>query len=160
MHPRSRLSQWLCLLLLAAAVAGCRMQTEPLPAGRRPSVQVDPCADRLHELCGRLLQYHSRHGQLPESLDELPASLSHGDTPAVCPRSGLPYTYRRRGVVVPDQSGVVIVYDSTPCHSGMRWGVLVDDLGSRTASTARVVLLPDRALQSALDAASAEEHPR
>jgi hypothetical protein len=48
-----------------------------------------------------------------------------------------------------DGPGLLIVYDATPCHSGMRWGILVEETGKSEALTARVVLLCEKALQAA-----------
>ena len=140
----------LCGLLLAALATGCQVQSEPVVTERRPSVKMDPCADQLHVLCGRLLLYHSRHRRLPQSLEELAAAQSDSAVSAVCPVSRLPYVYNSRGVLLPGHSGLLIVHDATACHSGMRWGVLVDGAGSRRPFTARVVLLSERVFQSAM----------
>ncbi len=140
---------WIALGVLAA---GCQMEEGSVPAERRPSVRIDPCAERLHDLCGQLLLQHSLDGKFPPSLDQLPGIGGPDAAQLTCPVSGLPYVYAPDGLRIAGRSGLLIVYDATPCHSGMRWGVLVDGLGGGKAVTMRVVLLPEDSLRSAAKA--------
>ena len=95
-----------------------------------PISNTDPCAERLHALCGPLLFYYALHRRLPERLDELRALADPIDAPVefTCPVSGLPYVYAPQGVRRPGgQPGVLVLYDAAPSHSGMRWAVAVDE---------------------------------
>ena len=133
-------------LAIALAAAGCRTTA---PEDRRPSVRMDACAERLHDACGQLLLYYSLHQRLPETLDALATLGAPAPLPLVCPVSGKPYVYRPEGLAVPAQPGRLVLYDAEPSHSGMRWGVLLDGLGTSKRVAARVVLLPDDAVFAA-----------
>ena len=43
----------------------------------------------------------------------------------VCPKSEEPYVYDPSGPGIPDPPGQVVVYDSAPVHSGLRWAIVV-----------------------------------
>ena len=114
---------WLMAWALVAALAGgCQL---PQPEPPRPSVRVDPCAERLHDVCGHLLLYYATHKRLPPSLDALKATGPLPLSPLVCPVSGKPYVYDSRGLAIPDRPGRLVLYDAEPSHSGMRWGIMV-----------------------------------
>ena len=124
--------------------AGCGSHHgDTAPETRRPSLQEDRCAQRLHDLSGRLLLYYSQGGRLPASLDALPPLDPANPTPAVCPASGRPYLYKPTGVSVPDHPGRLVLYDARPSHAGMRWGVFVDTAAGGGHLTARVLLVPE-----------------
>lgn len=151
MRRRARLPYHIGCVLFIAAAFGCQVDQGSLRSARRPSVKPDPCAEQLHDLCGQLLLYHSRHGRLPASLGELaPGEGDEAARPA-CPVSRLAYMYNPEGVSVPNQPGRLVVYDATACHSGMRWSISVDEAGGGRTLTARVMLLPEDALRSALE---------
>jgi len=102
---------------------GCKT-LEPAAAPSRPA--RDPCADRLHDICGRLLLYHSIHGRLPERIEDLQGTSGPGEKLVFqCPASGEPYLYDRDGIGVPGQPGPVILQDKLPSHSGIRWAIAV-----------------------------------
>ena len=132
-----------CCLGLVLPLAGCRSSTTE-PEVRRPSVQEDACAARLHDLSGQLLLYYSLHGRLPESLDALPPLDAADPTPAVCPVSGEPYVYDPKGKQLAEQQGLLVLYDPAPTHTGMRWGVFVERVAGHPRLTARVILVPER----------------
>ena len=138
-----RLATLACCVGLAA---GCRTTA---PAVRRPSVEADACAERLHDLSGRLLLHYSLHRRLPPTLEALETFDPEKPVPFVCPVSGEPYVYRPEGFQVPDRPGRLVLYDAAPCHSGMRWGVFVDDAGDARRLIARVILIPDELVPSA-----------
>ena len=146
MKRRGKLLIGLSCALLAAAALGCQMEEEPIVPVRRPSVRTDPCAERLHDVCGQLLLYHGTHRKLPESLEELGAPGSAMEWPPVCPTSGEPYVYNPAGLQIPGQPGRLVLYDARPSHSGMRWGILLSDTGSGGTLAARVLLLPEEAI--------------
>ncbi|MBE3068770.1 MAG: hypothetical protein IMZ66_00895, partial [Planctomycetes bacterium] len=131
-----------CVVALAALAAGCRTAA-PSPVVRRPSVEQDLCAERLHDLSGAILFYYATHHRLPESPAAL-ASLGPEDpVPLVCPVSDQPYLYQPNGLRVQGQHGRMVLYDAAACHAGMRWGVFVDGGGTGRRLIARVVLVPD-----------------
>ncbi len=84
---------------------------------------VDPCAERLHDLCEPLLVFAAMHQRLPDSLDEFKAA-SPDMPPLVCPTSGLPYVWRPADVYAP--KGEVLLADAKPVHNGKRWAILIE----------------------------------
>jgi hypothetical protein len=136
-----------CWVGLAALAAGCQAPQPEL--GPRPGIGKDPCAERLHDLCGGLLLYHSMHARLPATLEELKALGSATQPQLTCPVSGMPYIYSPDGLRIPGRPGRLVLYDAAPSHSGMRWGVLFDDPGGGRPLTARVILLTEESVSSA-----------
>ena len=150
MKTRSSLIYILLVLAFAVAAAGCRTAA---PAARRAGADIDPCAERLHDTCGRFLLYFSINGSLPDTLDELARAESQtppppgtgGRTgPLVCPISGKPYVYSKDGPRLPGRAGLLVLYDAEPVHSGMRWGILADVAAEGRPPTLRVILVPVR----------------
>lgn len=138
----------ICCGLALSLLAGCGRNSGGAPEVRRPSLQDDPCAQRLHDLSGQLLLYHSLHGHLPESLDALPPLDPEHPTPPICPASNRPYVYAPAGVRVPDYPGRLVLYDAQPIHAGMRWGVFVDAPPAGGHLTARVLLVAENAFRA------------
>ena len=141
MNHKSNTLCWVGWLAIAALAAGCKTSDRTSYPVRKPSVKIDPCAERLHDVCGQLLLYHSIHKRLPKTLEELKASDS-ATTPLVCPTSGEFYIYNSKGLQISDQLGRLVLYDARASHSGMRWGILVGDADSRKPLQTRVILLP------------------
>ena len=135
-----------CWIGLAALTAGCQTVA---PGARRPSAEADPCAERLHDICGQLLLYHSFNNRFPKTLGELKPIDPQQSLPLVCPVSGKPYVYNPNGLRIPGRSGRLVLYDATASHSGMRWGILVGDPGGGGRLTARVILLSEELPSSA-----------
>jgi len=139
-------------VLLASGCSG--------PAGpyRPEGAAVDPCAEKLHDISGRLLLYFAEKQQLPAALDDLPGGS--GVSAAVCPVSGGAYVYDREGLRLPGRSGRLIVYDAAPVHGGMRWGVVIGPEGGKGRPlVARVILIPESVVQKALAAERASIKP-
>jgi hypothetical protein len=105
---------------------------------------VDACADRLHDFCGRILLYSALRGELPKDMGDL--LQGEAQPPPTCPSSGKPYVYDRDGLEVSGLAGRLIIYDAEPCHSGARWGVLVEPEQAGKPLVARVV----RAMETAI----------
>jgi len=123
-----RAEGWLLVLVAAAAACaagGCR----PIPSAGEarpplPAPAADPCAERLHDLCGPLLLYRAVHGNLPDRLEDLRRVAGAGeDLRFECPASGQPYLYDKTGIAVPGQPGRIVVRDPLPSHSGIRWAI-------------------------------------
>jgi len=136
-----------CGVGLAALAAGCRTAA---PEVRRPSVKADACAERLHEICGRLLLHYARHHRLPATLEALAAVDPQHPVPLVCPVSEQPYVYHSAGLPVPGRPGRLVLCDATPCHAGMRWCIFIDTTQDAKRLTTRVILLPDDVVSSAV----------
>jgi len=146
MHlDRNRACRALALALAAAVLAGCQTAA---PVVRKPSVVIDPCAERLHDVCGRLLLYHAAHKALPESLADLQGPDDQPPTPMTCPASGEPYVYNREGLLIPGRPGRLVLYDPLPHASGMRWGVFAEIADGNQPLAARVILLPESAFSA------------
>jgi hypothetical protein len=141
MNRRLDLLGLACGMALAVVAAGCQTRA---PSTRKPGDVVDPCADRLHGICGRLLLYHSLNGKLPADVADLKTVDSAPMPPLSCPASGRPYVYNREGLPVSGRSGRLVLYDAAPTHSGMRWGILADAAVEKPPLTAGVILLSER----------------
>lgn len=131
-------------LLLAAAVGGCTptktsQGVRPddrftqgaaddvvVPAGPTLS-NTDPCAMRLHDLCGALLMYAFEHGGTPQRLEDLTSLPGADPLSFVCPESKKPYVYSYEGIRIPSRKARVIIYDPEPSHSGVRWAVVLEE---------------------------------
>jgi len=139
-------------LLLAAGCgptgASGRAASHRAPAnqagGGAKITNTDPCANRLHDLCGPLLLYFNAQRRLPERLEEL------GQVPGfenirdfTCPVSGKPYVYNPQGIPGLEPGSRVVIYDPLPSHSGMRWGVAVKIPGDDDPLIAKVIGLPE-----------------
>ncbi len=147
MKPSPERAALLCWIGLAALAGGCQT-AEPEP-DRRPSVRKDPCAERLHDLCGHLLLHYSTHGKLPPTLAELRPTAGLPLPPLACPASEKPYVYNPTGLAIANQPGRLVVYDPEPSHSGMRWGILVAQTPDGSNITARVILVAEAEFTSA-----------
>jgi hypothetical protein len=138
------------LCCLVALACGCR-PAEPGPGlVRRPSIRKDACGDRVHDICGPLLEYQAVHGKLPPTLADLPPGGDLPLPPLVCPVSGKAYVYNPKGLSVGNWPGHVVLYDPEPSHSGMRWAILVGTSSDGGSITARAILVSDREVTSAI----------
>ncbi|MFH1731064.1 MAG: hypothetical protein ABIF82_05350 [Planctomycetota bacterium] len=144
-HTTARFSALLALLALAALAAGCRT-TSPPPVTL--GLGTDPCADRLHDICGELLIYYAVHKELPERLADLDKKGTGPTAALVCPTSGKPYAYDRTGLQVRGWPGKLIMYDAEPCHSGTRWGILAEPPRPGEPLVVRVVRPPETAFSA------------
>jgi hypothetical protein len=119
-------------------------------AGDAALTDTDPCATRLHELCGPLLLYYSIHHALPEALDEL-SSVGGGFDVAnelTCPVSKKPYVYNRSGLPAPNNMGRLVIYDAAPVHNGFRWAIAIIEPQAREPLITRVVVVSEAAFKS------------
>lgn len=116
----------------------------PTGSPTAPMSATDPCATRLHDLCGPLLHYYALNRRLPQRLEELQGVA--GPDPAVsfeCPVSGQPYVYVPGGFPWGDQPGFVVLHDAEPSHSGFRWAVVVEEPKGAQPLITRVVAVPE-----------------
>lgn len=130
-------------LIMGALAAGCRSQVAS-PVCDQAEAGVDPCADRLHDLCGQLLLHYAGCGDLPERLADLNKDGGF-PVPLVCPRTGRPYQYDRDGLRVPDRAGRLIVFDGRPCRPGRRWGILREPAQPGQPLILKVITVPEGA---------------
>ncbi|MCY2954380.1 MAG: hypothetical protein NTU53_20810 [Planctomycetota bacterium] len=129
-----RLILQLLSLTAALAAAGCqstRPAASPSSGGRQGAQQpaaIDPCAERLHEICGSLLMHYHLYKRLPQQLSDLSAlDAIDKPIPLVCPLSGKPYVYDPKGFDLRGKPGRIIIYDPEPSHSFMRWAINVQE---------------------------------
>ena len=117
---------------------------------RELDLATDPCASRLHDICGHLLLYYAVNKRLPQDLDGLRAGIGSADVPPLtCPVSGRDYLYHTAGLRVPGRSGRLVLYDASPAHSGMRWGIVIVGAGGAGPLSTRVILLPEERIRAA-----------
>ena len=137
----------LALVSVVGLASGC-VATKPAPSRPKAADEIahDPCAERLHDLSGRLLLYYAAKRRLPKRLADLPAP--HG--PVVCPVSGNRYIYDPEGVVLPERPGRLVLYDPAPSHLGGRWGISLIKSAPGAPLTTRVIWVKEAVLRSAL----------
>ncbi len=154
--------QLLILIALAAGAPGCRATGDPaasptdthLSSSQLPV--ADPCAERLHEVCGSLLLYYHLYKRLPEKLADLSAmDAIDKPIPLLCPASGKPYVYDRRGLELRGKPGRIIIYDPEPSHSDSRWAVNVQVSGG--SLIADVIDVPEQRFLQRLNEAVSKE---
>ncbi|KPJ56331.1 MAG: hypothetical protein AMS16_02580 [Planctomycetes bacterium DG_58] len=146
MKSRRRGRTQLLVLLVLGCAAGCR---SPEPVARPATPAFDPCAERLHEISGRLLLYYSLNRRLPPSLEELrTVTRDEAELTYVCPQSGETYIYRAEGLALPDGAGSLVLYDAVPVHNGGRWGIVVNRNAPGTPLTAGVVWIDETVMRS------------
>jgi len=150
-----------CSLVAALLLGGCTSSQTPTSAakpspaasgtksaGREPDSATDPCAGRLHDICGALLLYYLTHKRLPANLDEL-QSMPELDEPLAfeCPLSKQPYIYNPNGILLAEKSERIVMYDATPAHPGphgmYRWAIRIDDPTPGQPLVAQVIALPE-----------------
>lgn len=155
----------LVVALAVALAGGCVSETkqppvrvltpEPRPrqvaAGETavPNEATDPCANRLHELSGPLLGYYALNKRLPEKLEELAPLLDTGaEFNADCPVAGRPYVYVPRGLQAQGQERLLVLYDPTPAHAGLRWGVFIAPPRGGQLPSTYVLLMSEEVFRS------------
>jgi hypothetical protein len=146
------------LALMSAALAGCANETREVrptaPPVRRPTLpskvppspasNTDPCAMRLHDVCGALLLYYFTYQRLPNALDELNEFPgAEAQIPMVCPATNRPYEYTADGITIPERRQRIIVHDPSPAHEGRRWAITIDEPADGQPLVAKVLSLPE-----------------
>lgn len=159
---------WPIAVLAALLLGGCQTEVVDAPISQKPLVVVngqqwsgdnppptkqppieqainsDPCAARLHEISGAMLEFFAINARLPRQLDEL-QTLTDLDRPLsfVCPTSSKPYTYVPTGLRSADEPRLIIVYDSTADNSGQRWAILMQKPKGRQPAAMWVMSLSE-----------------
>src|SRR5439155_26005153 len=128
MRTRAPVRSIVALLAAACLVPGCAALAPQTRPGSRPYLtSTDPCAMRLHEVCGALLLYYNAHHALPPTvaaIEQVPGAGEVGDM--TCPVSHKPYIYIPAGVATaPGSPERVVLYDAEPAHGGMRLGIVI-----------------------------------
>ena len=156
------------VVVLISALAGCQStttkQTQAEPyirkapaadaAAQRNSAQnkqdinaisnTDPCAMRLHDICGAVLLYYQQNHTLPKRLEDLANSpLLEGPDALVCPVSRQPYLYNPVGITTTESRARIICYDPTPAHSGCRWAISIIEPEENGPLVTKVIGLPE-----------------
>ncbi len=135
---------------LAAILMGCQAWppkewSQPAaPATSKPAVEaMNPCAERLQDICGPLLLYYKTYDKMPDRLEDLGKLAPGALPPLVCPKSGIPYVNNPRGLAVPNSDKRIVVYDAAACHDGKRWTIVVDPPKPGKPLVARVEQVDD-----------------
>lgn len=138
----------LAILVAGGCVSGPKDEPEEqLSLARQaPITNTDPCAMRLHDICGAMLFYYFNHYELPQSLADLePISEDQPLPPMICPVTQVPYIYNLDGIYLPERNSWIILYDPAPAHSRMRWAVTVQQPPDETEMlVTKVIGLPER----------------
>lgn len=134
---------WSFVFCAILALAGPGCQTTSKPQVARPVSNdfsgdfatksfEDPCATRLVDIEGALLEYYVTMHHWPASLDEL-KPLSTTPLELTCPASNQHYIYNPNGLEGPGDPRKLIVYDAQPVHNNSRWGIVLGhDVNSPT----------------------------
>ena len=130
------------------ASAGCGGAPKRASSGTTTSASAsasntDPCAMRLHDICGPLLLYYATNRALPAKLEQLSdvSGFAHVKE-FTCPVSGKPYVYNAAGLPAPDRSMRLIIYDAAPADDGLRWAVSVPAAPGEGPLVVKVVAVP------------------
>ena len=135
----------IAMMLLPGCSSPPKATTRPASAGRSTlNLNTDPCATRLHDVCGPLLMYFAQHHELPKDLEDLSKVPGFEDVnDFTCPVSHQPYIYTPTGIPGKVIGTRIIIYDATPAHAGFRWGISVIEPENRTAPlVAKIIALP------------------
>ncbi len=134
-------------------------QLLPPPPGVTGSSSVvdmkDPCAARLHDVEGLLLQYYMINKRLPGTLDELKPLATIGQpTDFTCPNSKKPFVYLPQS---PQMLSVdrVVVYAPEASADGKFRAIVMGIPRGNQAVAAAVVILTEPELQGQLAGAPA-----
>jgi hypothetical protein len=117
---------------------------KPAPSARkdlpnRPADPLDPCAERLHALCGPLLFYYVQNRQLPPTLQDLEGA-PEPIPPLLCPDSHKPYVYLLKNPIpIDNPRGHILVHDAVAAHGGVRWVIVVSPGANPTELIAKAV---------------------
>jgi len=120
------------LLAGIAAISGCgpkdgegsQRSGGDAPMARGPATRMsntDPCATRLQDIEGAIMDYYVDNRQLPAHLEDLRKMRGYSNLEFTCPVSNLPYIYNPIGIITADHQPRMICYDATPVHYGRRW---------------------------------------
>ena len=147
------MNEQLCLVIAAILISsmlGCASKPPPRAAQARSHQSAisntDPCATRLHDICGPLLFFYATNHKLPGSLDELRKIQGFEDVEYVCPVTGLAYIYVPDGIPAPNQPGAkIVLYDAAPSAQGLRWAVSIIEPPTRGAGAliTKVIAVPE-----------------
>lgn len=108
------------------------------------ALRSDPCAARLQEIGGALLEYHALHGRLPTRLEDL-STLPDLERPLSfsCPGSGKPFVYVPSGLVRLADPRPIVLFDPAVDRAGLRWVIRLRRPTPREAGTTFVEHLPE-----------------
>jgi hypothetical protein len=105
----------------------------------RTADPLDPCAERLHALCGPLLFYYVQNRQLPPTLQDLEGG-PEPIPPLICPDSHKPYVYLLKNPIpIDNPRGHILLHDAVAAHDGVRWTIVVSPGANPTELIAKAV---------------------
>jgi hypothetical protein len=128
------------------------------PMGDSVLAATDPCAVRMQDISGAMLEYYMLNHHLPAVLQELRGFGDAGtDLNFTCPVSGKPYVYVPKGLSIPNVERLLVLYDAEPVHDGKSWGIVVAPQVGTKPMMAWVIQLNARLLQAYINGAPAPE---
>ena len=112
---------------------------------------VDPCAIRLQDITGAMLQFYVVNRHLPEKLEGVRTFSDFGaELQFTCPVSRQPYIYIPNGLQSAGRNKRIMLHDATAAHDGNRWCVLMAPIQSGKAPYLEVVLMPENLFRTYL----------
>jgi hypothetical protein len=134
-NPIAVASRCLNVSIALCLLSGC--QTTTVTSGPKPVVKtanqapaftgnvlesLDPCGDRMQDLCGALTAYYNMYHHGPARIEDLqPFAIPGEQIQSACPVSGKPYLFAPDGLAATGQDIRIYIYDAEPSHNGARW---------------------------------------
>lgn len=149
---RRGMMAWIAIVMMVAGGCAPTQPKAPEPPQKKTSMEMDPCAEQLHEIAGLMLEYYVGRHELPGNLAELKALAPNRPALFKCPTSGQPYIYDPKGIAPPVRAGDVgrvVLYDASPVHYGMRWGIAVGTPRPGLPLVTRVIAIPSGTAEKA-----------
>lgn len=133
---------------------GSPQEQSPSDPAARPeqiesAIHSDPCAARLQDISGALLEYLAIHNRMPATLAEL-NTLPDLDQPLTfaCPSSAKPFVYVPAGLISPTDPRQIVLYDSAVDRAGLRWVIRLRRPRGRESAATFVEHMPQSVFQS------------
>jgi hypothetical protein len=161
--------KWILISIVALSFTGCvPADPDAAPASRtrqskvaapkskvppQPTMELsptDPCAERLHALCGPLLMYYKLNRKLPAAIEDLQDIAGPDpDVEFTCPESGKPYVLFTTRLPRGHDPGFILISDAEPSHLGLRWAISVEEpRNTAEPLITRVVAEPESLFQT------------
>lgn len=138
---------------MTVTVRGAPSDPQSDPAARPEQIEnalhSDPCALRLQQIGGALLEYYAIHGRLPTRLEDL-STLTDLEQPLSfsCPGTGKPLVYVPSGLVRLADPQPIVLFDPTVDRARLRWVIRLRRPTPREAGTTFVEHLPESVFQT------------
>ena len=126
MTPRAVVQTAMTIAMLLA-VAGCQLSDVTSQSAKPMEYDpLNPVAQRMHDMCGKILAFHMAYSRLPHSIKELCSITAMDVEDAIDVDTGEPLAYSQDGFAMVAGVGSVISMAS-PSDDGARWCIVFDE---------------------------------